>query len=116
MKELTELLKQYEENHTEKLYYEVRDNFHNRQNPLIVAAEFIYINKSCFNGMMNVNKDGVLNASFCQKEKVNLYDPIEIERCSKALKHANIETMSYEKVVELVDKDYFIFCDPHMII
>jgi len=112
LSELINLLKKYEENHTEKLYYEVRDNFHNRQNPLIIAAEFIYINKSCFNGMMNVNKDGVLNAAFCQKEKVNLFDPIEIERCSKALKYAHIDTMSYEKVVDIAEKDYFTFLDP----
>jgi len=112
LSELIELLKKYEEHHTEKLYYEVRNNFHNRQKPLIIASEFIYLNKTCFNGMMNVNKNGVLNAAFCQKEKVNLFDPIEIERCSKALKYAHIDTMSYEKVVDIAKKDYFIFQDP----
>lgn len=112
LKELTELLTKYEKNHTEKLYYEVRDNFHNRQNPLIIAAEFIYINKTCFNGMMNVNRAGVINQGFCQKEKVKLFDPIEIERCSKALKYAKIDTMSYEKVVDIAEKDYFVYTDP----
>ena len=112
LKELVELLTKYQENHTEKLYYEVRDNFHNRQNPLIIAAEFIYLNKTCFNGMWTVNSKGVNNASIGHKEKVNIFDPIEIERCSKALKYANIDTMSYEKVLDIAEKDYFIFCDP----
>lgn len=112
LKELIPLLKQYEDNHTEKLYYEVRDNFHNRQNPLIIAAEFIYLNKTCFNGIFNVNSKGIMNTSIGHKEKVNIFDPIEIERCSRALKYANIDTTSYEKIVDIAKKDYFVYCDP----
>jgi len=112
LKELVELLTKYQENHTEKLYYEVRDNFHNRQNPLIIASEFIYLNKTCFNGMWTVNSKGVNNASIGHKEKVNIFDPIEIERCSRALKYANINTMSYEKVVDIAKKNYFAYIDP----
>lgn len=112
LQELIPLLKQYEDNHTEKLYYEVRDNFHNRQKPLIIASEFIYLNKTCFNGMWTVNSKGVNNASIGHKEKVNIFDPIEIERCSKALKCANIDIMSYEKVVDIAEKDFFCYIDP----
>ena len=112
LKELIELLTKYQENHTEKLYYEVRDNFHNRQNPLIIAAEFIYLNKTCFNGIFNVNSKGIMNTSIGHKEKVNIFDSIELERCSKALKYANIDTMSYEKSIDLCQKEYFTYIDP----
>lgn len=112
LQELILLLIQYQDNHTEKLYYEVRDNFHNRQNPLIIASEFIYLNKTCFNGIFNINSKGIMNTSIGHKEKVNIFDIVELERCSKALKYANIDTMSYEKVVDIAKKDYFVFCDP----
>lgn len=112
LKELIELLKKYQEHHTEKLYYEVRDNYHDRQNPLIIAAEFIYLNKTCFNGGMRVNSNGIYNMGIGHKEKINLFDSIEIERCSKALQNAHIETKSFENIIDVCDKDYFVFLDP----
>ncbi len=112
--ELIPILKKYENKHTEQMYYDVRDNFHKKQVDVIErAAQFIYINKTCFNGMWNSNKDGVCNSSIGHKEKHNIFDEKEIKRCSEALKNAQTGVMSYEHVVEIPNmKDYFVYCDP----
>ena len=44
-------------------YYEVRKRFNEKQNPL----DFLFLSRSCFNGMMRFNKKGGYNVPFCKK-------------------------------------------------
>ncbi|MFV0375875.1 MAG: Dam family site-specific DNA-(adenine-N6)-methyltransferase [Mangrovibacterium sp.] len=44
-------------------YYEVRDRFNKTGNPL----DFLFLSRSCFNGMMRFNKKGGFNVPFCRK-------------------------------------------------
>ncbi len=44
-------------------YYEVRDRFNKNGNPI----DFLFLSRSCFNGMMRFNKKGGFNVPFCRK-------------------------------------------------
>ena len=44
-------------------YYFVRDRFNDLADPL----DFLFLNRSCFNGMMRFNKKGRFNVPFCRK-------------------------------------------------
>lgn len=44
-------------------YYEVRERFNQYGNSL----DFLFLNRSCFNGMMRFNKKGFFNVPFCRK-------------------------------------------------
>ncbi len=44
-------------------YYEVRNRFNSDGNPL----DFLFLSRSCFNGMMRFNKKGGFNVPFCKK-------------------------------------------------
>lgn len=44
-------------------YYEVRTRFNEEKNPL----DFLFLSRSCFNGMMRFNKKGGYNVPFCKK-------------------------------------------------
>ncbi|NCC18879.1 MAG: Dam family site-specific DNA-(adenine-N6)-methyltransferase [Bacteroidia bacterium] len=44
-------------------YYEVRDRFNKNENSL----DFLFLSRSCFNGMMRFNKKGGFNVPFCHK-------------------------------------------------
>lgn len=44
-------------------YYEVRDRFNKEGSPL----DFLFVTRSCFNGMMRFNKKGGFNVPFCKK-------------------------------------------------
>ncbi len=46
-----------------KYYYEVRTRFNSEGNPL----DFLFLSRSCFNGMMRFNKGGGFNVPFCKK-------------------------------------------------
>jgi len=114
LERLVHYLTIYQEKHNEELYYLTRDNFHKQTNYLLIATQFIYLNKTCFNGMWRVNSDGVNNTSIGHKEKVNLFDITELHKCSKALKesYAYIDDWSFENVIDVASKDYFIMIDP----
>lgn len=47
----------------EKYYYEVRERFNKDSSPL----DFLFLSRSCFNGMMRFNKKGKFNVPFCKK-------------------------------------------------
>ena len=47
----------------EEYYYEVRDRFNSSHNPL----DLLFLNRSCFNGVMRFNKKGGFNVPFCRK-------------------------------------------------
>lgn len=44
-------------------YYAVRQRFNERADPL----DFLFLNRSCFNGVMRFNKKGAFNVPFCRK-------------------------------------------------
>lgn len=102
----------YQKNHNEDLYYKVRDNFHKQTNSLTIATQFIYLNKTCFNGGMRVNSKGIYNQSIGHKEKVNLYDMKNLENCSKYLKNAKIQNLSFEESCEMCTEGFFVYDDP----
>lgn len=47
----------------EKYYYDVRERFNKDKSPL----DFLFLSRSCFNGMMRFNKKGNFNVPFCKK-------------------------------------------------
>lgn len=47
----------------EEHYYSVRERFNKDKNPL----DLVFLNRSCFNGIMRFNKKGGFNVPFCRK-------------------------------------------------
>jgi len=77
------------------------------------SALYIFINKTCFNGIMSTNKSGLLNPSFGAHEKINLYDKDNILNFSKLLKKSvKILNEDYKVIIMQAKKGDFVYLDP----
>lgn len=75
-----------------------------------LAAWFIYLNKTCFNGLYRVNKQNVFNVPMGSYAKPNICDADNLRRCSMALAnnvYTGLRDFSYVKQAKPGDFAYF---------
>jgi len=114
--ELIEKLKEFKSKHNKEFYYQIReldrtDNY-KKLNNIIKAARFIYLNKTCFNGLYRVNKKGYFNVPMGEYKNPKILDENNILLVSKALQNTIIKHCDYKKVLEYAQKEDFIYFDP----
>lgn len=115
VKRLTVELKQHKEYHLAdkpKYYYEIRSINPNDLPELEKAARFIYLNKTCFNGLYRVNSKGGFNVPIGSYKNPDIIQEDKLKRISKLLKKVNVKVMDFEKVVNKAKKGDFIYFDP----
>lgn len=95
---------------TPREYYKIRamDN----DDKLFSAARFIYLNKTCFNGLYRVNKRGFFNVPYGRNFKKDYFNEDVLLRISKILKKVKIKSIDFEEALINAEKDDFIFLDP----
>jgi DNA adenine methylase len=77
------------------------------------AARFIYLNKTCFNGLWRVNSKGENNVPYGYYKKPRICNPEGIKKLSKYLKHhAEFIEGDYLDVLPLAKKGDFVYFDP----
>ena len=77
------------------------------------AARFIFLNKTCFNGLYRVNRSGFFNVPFGKYHRMpRLYDKDNIVAVQKLLKNADIMCASYEIPLDRAKKGDFVYLDP----
>ncbi len=103
------------EEHTRKdsddYYYKIRAQ-HELQNPIDIAARFIYLNKTCFNGLYRVNKKGEFNVPRGSSKKPNIVQRENILAGSQVFQKANIEYHEFDTIRPL-PKDFVYFDPPY---
>ena len=106
---LVSLLGEHTRRHTRSYYYRIRAQ-RGLQDPIKIAARFIYLNKTCYNGLYRVNKNGQFNVPMGRYAVPNVYDTDNITACHNALRAARIEYRDFE-TIEAKAGD-FVYCDP----
>ncbi|MGL5357933.1 MAG: DNA adenine methylase, partial [Metamycoplasmataceae bacterium] len=98
--------------HNKEKYYKVRES--NPKTKINKAARFIYLNKTCFNGIYRVNKNNKFNVPFNKKINPKIYDEENIEAWNKILQNNEIELRNQDflEILEESRKGDFVFCDP----
>ena len=108
--DLIEALRVHERGHRDERYYlRVR-----KQDPhlsLEIAARFIYLNKTCFNGLYRVNKSGKFNVPKGRYKNPAICNEEGLRAASRALQKATIRVGDFERRVSPGAED-FIYCDP----
>lgn len=90
-------------------YYRVREE--EPDDPVEVAARFIYLNRTCYNGLYRVNKAGRFNVPEGTYKNPDICNADRLRRASKALANAQILSGGFDRIVQPSAGD-FIYCDP----
>lgn len=94
-------------------FYKVRSQDRTKLSPIEAAARTIYLNRTCFNGLYRVNKQGQFNVPFGRYVNPRICDEDGILAASAALRKATIHCMDYKKVLrEQAERGDFVFLDP----
>lgn len=95
--------KWYNEN---KLYYE------NRIDCIENAALFIFLNKTCFNGLYRVNKKDLFNVPFGKYKNPKICDSATIRKDSELLQRVEILTGDFEQTFKYAKGNTLFYFDP----
>lgn len=115
-KELLKELNLIQKAHSKEHFYSIRaldrkDNFSDLS-PIFRAARFIYLNKTCFNGLCRYNAKGQFNAPMGSYKNPKIYDETLILNAHRALQNAVILNEDFEFVRNLAQKGDFVYFDP----
>jgi DNA adenine methylase len=76
------------------------------------AARFIYLNKTCFNGLWRVNSKGVFNVPWGKLKDPLIFDEESLYACSNRLKGAHISRGDFGKAAAKAKKGDLVYFDP----
>ena len=82
------------------------------EKPIDVAARFIYLNKTCFNGLWRVNSSGQFNVPYGKLKNPKVLDKENLILCSKRLANSKIKSGDFEAIVKSAEKGDFVYFDP----
>jgi DNA adenine methylase len=106
---LIKLLNIHKDNHNEEYYYQIRA-MQDLQDPIKNSARFIYLMKTCFNGLYRVNKENEFNTPIGSYKNPNICDKTNILAVNKALQYADIKYQDFTKISP--NKGDFVYFDP----
>ncbi len=119
--QLSELQQQYKELPEEDrkaLFLTKRERYNtlkingNKVENLEKAALFIFINKTCFNGLYRVNSKGLFNVPFNNAKNPLICDEENLRACSSVLQNVKMTTGDYSLCKDFIDQDTFVYIDP----
>ena len=76
------------------------------------ASEFIFLNRTCFNGLYRVNKDGKFNVPCGKYKNPTICDTNNLRNLSELIKNVIFEYGDYRKSEKYVNNNTFVYFDP----
>ncbi len=127
--DLIELLEKYKKQYSKltkkdrnDLFYSIRLSYninrfninHKKYSELWIprAAQMIFLNKTCFNGLYRLNRKGKFNVPFGKYERPKFYDKENLINVSKVLQKAIIKVADFSNLKDEVNKNAFVYFDP----
>ncbi|HOF66313.1 MAG TPA: Dam family site-specific DNA-(adenine-N6)-methyltransferase [Candidatus Fermentibacter daniensis] len=108
-KYIEEELQKCQQLHSARFYIDQRTN--TPKNILDRAVRFIYLNRTCWNGLYRVNLRGQFNVPIGTKNIVE-YPPGYLQKVSSRLKEAEIISSDFERVIDMAQNGDFVYADP----
>ena len=121
---LIEALKEKEENYLkletdnrQDYFYEIRKEYNSyridtQELNVKRASEFIFLNRTCFNGLYRVNKSGEFNVPFGKYKNPTICDAKNLRNLSKLFKNVTFQYGDYRASNKYIDNNTFVYFDP----
>lgn len=105
-------LSSYKSKHNKEFYYKIRSQDTGKLSDLDIVTRFIYLNKTCFNGLYRVNKSGQFNVPMNDSKNPLICDEDNLRKVSKSLKGIKVNNQDYKNVLKKAKKGDFVYFDP----
>lgn len=121
IKQLSQLQKTYWDLNIEDrktLYFSKRERFNslkingNDKENLEKAILFIFLNKTCYNGLYRVNSKSLFNVPMGAYKYPSICDEENLRLCSKLLDKVVITCGDYSTTLDFIDSKTFVYIDP----
>lgn len=119
---LSDIYKKNNESENKTYFYKVRSDFNSTlknfnfdnysEKHILRAAQTIFLNKTCFNGLFRVNKKGEFNVPFANPKNPLICDEDNIIAVSSILNRTTIECDNYYCFDKLIKDNSFVYLDP----
>lgn len=76
------------------------------------AALFVFLNKTCFNGLYRVNGKGLYNVPMGSYKNPPICDADNIRLINGLLQNVEIKCGDYSQCADFIDKNTFVYIDP----
>ncbi|HDZ8769023.1 TPA: Dam family site-specific DNA-(adenine-N6)-methyltransferase [Staphylococcus aureus] len=116
IKELKDMIKQHNTNNAKDFYMTVREQEILNLNDIEIAARFLYLNKTGFNGLYRVNSQGKFNVPFNKKDMIKnstVFSETNLRNLNKYFNENNIIILNedFNEALKKVKENDFVFID-----
>lgn len=103
-------------------FYKVREDYNQSKKEVSVekycdawltrAAQTIFLNRTCFNGLFRVNSKGLFNVPFGRYKNPSILNESRLRASARALQKAEVRLGDFSQAAELANEKTFIYYDP----
>lgn len=103
-------LYEHQQQHGKPYYQTIRQAYPPEDSAIALAAQFIYLNRTCYNGLYRVNRKGRFNVPMGKYRNPVIADTENIQAVSRALQGVALRWQPFARLAP--EPDDFIYCDP----
>jgi DNA adenine methylase len=108
----------FDSENRKKYFYSKRERFNSlkvtsqKEKNIEKAALFIFLNKTCFNGLFRVNSSGLFNVPMGAYKNPLICNKENLLEISRSLENVQINCGDYKECLSFIDKNTFVYIDP----
>jgi DNA adenine methylase len=110
--EVVRLLLAHRSKHSEAHYYKVRAQDAGTLSAEQRAARFVYLNKTCYNGLYRVNSRNQFNVPIGRYVRPSIVDPHNVKAVAASLAKVHLATKPFTHVTRVAREGDFVYFDP----
>ena len=117
LKKLEEEYLKLDDENRKEYYYDIRKkynsiNIENENEALEKTTYFIFLNKTCFNGLYRENRRGQFNVPIGKYKNPTICDEENLIELSKLIKNVTFINGDYRESYKYIEENTFIYFDP----